>query len=239
MKNQPTGYCGNRLSMVRSMLMDWVYILCHTCSKLIHLWKNHTGEKPPTCRQRDISSSESNLYILLPSLAKNTFWILDSCVELIFQLKFTLLLILPLISVRGSCCRFMRRGMYFICPLLQLSANLCLGDAAGVYMGHNQQAELGHCLEASLHLPLLLPFLQLRNGVSWMGVWRIKNNAAFEFFGATDSIGYLPHIHFPTISSSFLERNLIFRNLVLLKFYSVGKVMLTPAQGWILSNLSL
>ena len=134
MKNQPTGCCGNRLSMVRSMLMDWVYILCHTCSKLIHLWKSPTGEKPPTCRQRDISSSESNLYILLPSLAKNTFWILDSCVELIFQLKFTLLLILPLISVRGGCCRFMRRGMYFICPLLQLSANLCLGGRCrGIY----------------------------------------------------------------------------------------------------------
>ena len=100
-------YYGNGLSMVRSMLVDWVYITCHTCSKLIPLWKSHTCKKPATCRQYDICSSESNFFILLPSLAKNTFWILGSCVGLTFQLKFTLLLILHLISVHGGWCHFM------------------------------------------------------------------------------------------------------------------------------------
>lgn len=51
----------------------------------------HTGS--------DIFLIASNLNILLPSLAKNILWILDSCVELIFQLKFTLLLILHFILV--------------------------------------------------------------------------------------------------------------------------------------------
>lgn len=40
-----------------------------------------------------------------------------------------------------------------------------LEESCGAIMGHNQQIDPCHCLEMSLYMSILLPFLQLRNGV--------------------------------------------------------------------------
>ena len=47
--------------------------------------------------------------------------------------------------------------MYFICLLLQLSANVCWEKAAGVYLGHDQQVEPCHCLEMASVSATLTP----------------------------------------------------------------------------------
>lgn len=206
--------------------VNWVYIICHTFSKFIYekvvLVKSlqHVGSY-------DISSSESNLNILLPSIAKNTVWIPDSCVELIFQLKFTLLLILQLISMHGGGWWVMS----FYVPFSSYQQICQGGESCREIVEHSHQVDPCHprivfcvCHCSSLFCSW--------NWDLWKSVWRIKNNRAFEYLGIADPIGCLPYIHFPSLL-------LFSRNLILVKFYPVGKVTPSPALGWILSNLSL
>lgn len=105
--------------------------------------------------------------------------------------------------------------------------------AAGVYLGHNQQIEPCHCLEMVSVSATLTPssaaeewgFMNgcLKNQEQW-GLW---------------VLGYSrPYLLLTPLSS---PHNILFfsRNLILLRFYSVGKVIPSLHQRWIMSNLSL
>lgn len=183
--------------MIRSVLIsvNWGFIICHTRSKLIHLWKSCTCEKPPTRRQYNISSSESNLNLLLPSLAKNTAWIPDSCVELIFQLKFTLLLILHFISVHGSGVMLFHVEGEFISSVPSFSyQQICAWRES--YEAVFGTGPASRPLFLFRNVPCVCHsyslFCSWGMGLSWISVWRIKNNRTFEYFGIVDPIGCPP-----------------------------------------------
>lgn len=118
-----------------------IYFMLHFFK--IHLWESCTCEKPPTCRQNDISSSESNLNILLPSIAKNTVWIPSSCVELIFQLKFTLLLMFQLTSIH----RGVGWAMSFYVPFSSYQQICQGGESCRGILQYSHQVDPGHHLE--------------------------------------------------------------------------------------------
>ena len=106
-------------------------------------------------------------------------------------------------------------------------------EAAGVYMGHNQQVEPCCCLEMFSVSATLTPFSAAEEWGFMNGC--LKNQEQWGLWVLWYSRPYLlltPH-SFP-LSLLFFSRNLI-----LLKFYSVEKVIPSPAQRWIMSNLSL
>lgn len=110
--------------------------------KINSLAKKGILSQSPQHIGNDIFLTASNLNILLPSLAKNILWILDCCVELIFQLKFTLLLILHFILAHSVMSFYVKGKCISFLPVIGYQpVYLRAGKIRGIHSRHIEQGD--------------------------------------------------------------------------------------------------